>query len=375
MSGTRLASRALLAACALAVLTTANLPAQVAAKKPKKADSAATPQLKKIDSLKPVPPMFASDSLLALTFTANLRALRGDKGETSPWRSASMSYAAPGGATVTVPMRAKTRGKWRLKNCTFPPIRLDVPNKTATGTLFEAIEKPKFVNICKNTDRFEQHTLQEMQLYRIYNLLTPASHRVRAWRVTYRDSASGKEEATRYGFLVEDPEEMAARLGGRLMEIKGAGPDDFHPEHIALVFMFEYMIGNTDFSLSQLHNGESIRKADIFAPLITVAYDFDFSGAVNAPYATVDPQLTAIRRVRQRLFRGYCAFNAEYPVAAQRFIEKKDAIYALYADHLGTLMDPGIVRETLEYFDEFYKVIGSPREMQRNLIDNCVGRR
>lgn len=160
MSSTRFASRALLAACALAVVTTATLPAQAAPKKPKKADSASTPQPKKIDSLKPVPPMFATDSLLSVTFTANLRALRGDKGETSPWRTASMSYAAPGGETVTVPMRAKTRGKWRLKNCHFPPIRLDVPSKTAKGTLFEGIEKPKFVNTCKATERFEQHVLQ-----------------------------------------------------------------------------------------------------------------------------------------------------------------------------------------------------------------------
>ena len=78
-----------------------------------------------------------------------------------------------------------------------------------------------------------------------------------------------------------------------------------------------------------------------------------------------------MKKVRQRLFRGYCAFRDEYPAAIALFQAKKDAIYALYHDDIGKLMDQGVVRETLEYFDEFYKDLKNPRDA----LSTCVGSR
>ena len=364
--------------CALASLTLASaVHAQAAtagAKKPRKADSLSATGLKVVDSLPPSP-LFTGDSLLTLTFTANIRQLRGDRADSVPYRWATMSYAGADGKTVTVPMRAKTHGIWRLKNCNFPPLRLNAANKTAKGTLFENADKPKFVNACRDNDSYEQYVLQEMQLYRIYQLLTPLSHRVRALRVTYRDSASGKDEMTRHAFVFEDPELMAARIGrGHLVKTKGATPDDIDNAQLALVYLFEYMIGNTDFSFNGLHNGELVQKPDM-SPVIPVAYDFDFAGAVNTPYATVDPQLQRdIKRVRQRLFRGYCVLAPHFPDAIALFQAKKDAIYALYRDDIGKLLKPDIVKETLEYFDEFYDSIRTPKDAER-VFRNCVGTR
>ena len=133
-----------------------------------------------------------------------------------------MAYAGADGKTVTVPMRAKTHGIWRLKNCVIPPIRLNVSNKEAKHTLFHDMQKPKMVSVCRKNDGYEQYVLKEMQLYRIYQTITPISHRVRTLRVTYTDSASGNVEATRYAFLFEDPDELAARLGGEMTKTKGA---------------------------------------------------------------------------------------------------------------------------------------------------------
>jgi hypothetical protein len=214
--------------------------------------------------------------------------------------------------------------------------------------------------------------LQEMQLYRIYQVLTPVSHRVRTLRITYVDSASGKPDAVRYGFVFEDPDEMADRLGGKLMKVKGAMPDDIDPERLAVAYLFEYLIGNTDFSFNGLHNGELIAKADATL-LLPVAYDFDFSGAVNAPYATVDPRL-AVKRVRDRLYRGYCVLTPEMPAAIAQFKQKKDAIYALYRDDVGKLLDEKVVRETLEWFDDFYRTIGDERDTA-GMLRTCVGPR
>lgn len=316
------------------------------------------------------PPLFTSDAPLAVTFTTNVKQLRDDRKETAPYRNATISYAGADGKTVTVPIKVKTHGIWRLKNCEFPPLRFNISNKDAKGTLFHDLQKPKVVNVCKDRDNYEQLVLQEMQLYRVYQTLTPVSHRVRTLRITYADSSSGKVVATRYGFLFEDPDEMADRLGGRLMKVKGAGPDDLDPQRAAVAYLYEYLIANTDVSFNGLHNGELISKPD-GSPLLPVAYDFDFSGAVNAPYATVDPRLP-VKRVRDRLYRGYCVLKPEMPAAIALFQQKKDAIFALYRDDVGKLLDDRIVRETLDYFDDFYKTIGNDREVA-NMQRNCVG--
>ena len=358
------------AAIALPAIAGAQAQTETKAKK-KKADSLGTPKPKKVDSIPP--PLFTSETPLAVTFTTNFRQLRGDKGQTSPWRSATIAYSGSDGKSVTIPIKAKTHGIWRLAHCDIPPIRFNVSNKDAKGTLFHDIQKPKVVNACRDRANYEQLLLQEMQLYRIYQVLTPVSHRVRTLRVTYVDSASGKQEAIRHAFLFEDPGELAGRFGGEMLKTKGAGPDDLDPTQAAIVFLFQFMIGNTDFSFNGLHNGELIFKPDGM-PLLPVAYDFDFSGAVNAPYATVDPRL-AVKRVRDRQYRGYCVLKPEIPAAIALFQQKKEAIYALYRDDIGKLLEERIVKETLEYFDDFYNTIKSERDAERGMLDSCVGPR
>jgi hypothetical protein len=364
------------AAAALLFVAGASLAqAQDAGKKPKKpkaakaaADSlmdAGPPKPKKM----PAPPMFASEQPLELTLTTNIKQIKKDKTGEAPWRAATISYAGDGGKTVTVPVRVKTRGVWRLKHCEYPPIRIKVADKAGKGTLLADLDEPKLVTYCRNLDTYEQYVLQEAQLYRINRLVTDVSHRVRLVRLSYADSASGKVEVTRYSFLIEDPAQVARRANGVILDQKGATADDLEPEISALAFTFQYFIGNTDFSYSGLHNGEVIALAD--GRNLPVSYDFDFAGAIDATYAGVDPSLQ-VKRVRDRQFRGYCVHEAAYPNAFAQFIAKKDAIYALYRDEIGRLIAPGTAKRTLSYYDDFYKDIATPKDVQRNLFSTCV---
>ena len=319
------------------------------------------------------PPLFTSAAPLAVTFTANWGRVRDDRSETSPYHAATMAYAGPDGKTITVPLKVKTHGIWRLKHCNLPPLRLSFSNKEAKQTLFYDLQKPKMVSACKDNDTYEQLLLKEMQLYRVYQTVTPVSHRVRLLRVSYADSATGKAETTRYAFVFEDPDELADRLGGKVTKIKGATAEDFDPDALATAFVFEYFIGNLDFSFNGVHNAETIIRNDGSSAL-PVAYDFDFSGAVNAPYATVDPQFRS-KRVTDRVFRGYCAILPSFPAAIALFQAKKDQIYALYHDATGSLLSPGNVKETLEYYDQFYDDVKTPRDAEGNVLRTCVGPR
>lgn len=334
------------------------------AKKAKAADS--TPKAPKL----PDSPLFRGTSVLDVTFTTNLKALKKDKGDKAPWHAATLSYAdsgAPQGQRV-VPVRARTRGIWRLKNCDFPPVRLNFANKEVKGSVWHDLDEPKLVSYCKGAPSYEQYVLQEYQLYRIYRLLTPASHQVRLLRMSYADSATGKVETTKYAFIIEDPAHLASRLGGKVLKAQGATPDDLDPQVATISYLFQYMIGNTDFSVSGLHNAELVAMPT--GTNLPIAYDFDYSGAVDASYAAPDPSLP-ISSVRQRLYRGFCQQNPLVPGVLQLFQQKKAEIYALYTDPIGALMNPRTVKSTLSYFDEFYATISNPKDLERRVIKEC----
>jgi len=325
----------------------------------------------KVDSAKhrDASAFFESQDPVEVTLTTNIGKIRGDKGDNPPWRPATLTYKGHEGSLVTVPIKARTRGIWRLKMCEFPPLRLNFSGETSKGTIFDNLDKPKLVSYCHDMDTYEQYILQEYQLYRVYQLITPVSHKARLIKFIYADSADGKVRARRYGFIMEEPKALAARLGGKVMEQKGAGGENLDPLQDALFGVFQYFIGNTDFSVSQLHNVELFFNEQ--GDVMPIAYDFDFSGAVNARYATVDSSLR-ISNVRERLFRGYCTDAESYKKAFAIFNEKKPEIYALYSDSIGKLMDKGRVRETLSYFDEFYETINNGREAKRSIIESCL---
>ena len=318
-----------------------------------------------------VPPIYEALPPLTVTLRADLDRLRKDQDEDAPWRPASLSYLNDMGDTVRVPLRARTRGIWRLHNCEFPPLRLNFRSDSVKTTLFARLDEPKLVNYCRNSSRYEEYVLQEYQLYRIYNLLTPYSHRVRLLRASYADADGGKVRATRWAFLLEEPDALAHRIGADRIELKGVGPSDVDPYQHVLYAVFQYMIGNTDWSVGALHNVGVFFKDGAY---MAVAYDFDYSGAVDAQYAVPDPSLH-LTTVRNRLYRGYCVGDEPFADVFALFNARKDAIYALYRDEAGSLLQRGTAERTLRYFDEFYKTINNPRTAKQAIMDQCLGRR
>ena len=357
--------------CALCFAGSGLFAGPALAQEPSLAQAPASRDPAKPNSPRPAPTFFDSEDPLTVTLTANLGNLTGRRRTDTAWRAATLSYKTTEPTAVTVPLRVRTRGIWRLKTCEFPPLRLNFSGERADETVFRGLDKPKLVSYCRDNDTYEQYVLQEYQLYRIYQLLTPVSHKVRLLRVAYTDSAGGKVEATRYAILLEEPKALAARLGGKILEQKGALPGDLDPFQDALVGVFQYLIGNTDFSTNGLHNMELFAKEN--GDVLPLAFDFDFSGAVNASYATVDPSLS-VTRVRDRLFRGYCTAGDAYPRVFALFNEKKPQIYALYDDPVGRLLDRRVAKETLKFFDEFYRTINDSGSARSEILKACIAR-
>ena len=167
------------------------------------------------------------------------------------------------------------------------------------GTVFEGVGSLKLGTHCAGDQEYEQYTLREYLAYRIFNLFTPRSFRARLAKATHVDSSTGKTLAIRYAMFIESEADVARRLEGRVVQLPRTLFRDLDPETLTLMMLFEYMIGNTDFSIFALHNVRLVQ--DQARVLYPIPYDFDLSGVVNARYAVPDRQLP-IATVLDRLY-------------------------------------------------------------------------
>lgn len=314
-------------------------------------------------------PLFQTRDALQLVLTADFRTVSRDRDTLSTKRyPAKLQVVQDGGDTLNLSVQLRTRGHYRLasRNCPFVPLRIDFARDGVAKTPFQGQRGLKLVTHCRNEDRYEEYVLREELVYRLHNLVTPFSFRSRLATVTYRDT-TGKSLGKFPAFFVEDERDVARRNGGKIAELKGALFDDLDPTETTRFSLFEYMIGNTDFSIYALHNVRLVVSEG--ARYTPVAYDFDFSGMVGAHYATPDPRLP-IKEVRTRLYRGGCTQIDYVPGVATEFLALKPAMIALYDSAKG--LNRRSVEEAKYYLNEFFETIGNPRELKSSIMDRCV---
>ncbi len=276
------------------------------------------------------------------------------------------------GAERRLPVILRTRGHYRLmaRNCRFVPIRIDFPDSGRKGTPFAGQTGIKLGTHCQNDDRrYDTYTRREYLAYKLFNFVTPMSFRARLATGTYVDSASGKEIAKHTAMFIENEDDLARRMGGKVREMRGALFDDLEQEQLLRASLFEYLIGNTDFSWAALHNTRVVQTPD--GTIFPVVYDFDFSGLVAAHYATPDPRM-GIRKVTERRFRGPCRPVDAYVKAAQPFIAQKAAIMGAIDQVPGVTKDDK--ERTTDFLREFYERIEKPQDIKRHIVDMCEQR-
>ena len=251
----------------------------------------------------------------------------------------------------------RIRGKSRRRVCSFPPLRFNFAAGDTAQSIFKGQDKIKFVTQCRGQGSAQSDVLQEYAAYRIFSLISEFSYKVRLLHITYTDTEGRPEENTfdHYGFLIESSSELADRVGGQLAHETGVSLRSLDSKQAANVFIFQYLIGNTDWSLvtadeddSCCHNGDLF---DIGSARYYVPYDFDRSGLVNARYARPDPSLR-ISRVTQRLYRGFC-------ISTDALRDALSAIKARRADILGVISQLPVlsqkdIKATTKYLERFF---------------------
>ncbi len=313
-------------------------------------------------------PLFESDVPVELTLEADFARLRNDRAEQSEERPAVIRWTEPDGTSRRAELEVRTRGSFRLQEriCPMPPLRLDFRTGAMRGTLFEGQDKVKLVTFCRDRDDHEENVVEEYLAYRIYNELTDQSFRVRLARITYVDTSGRHDPVTRYGFFIESEEALVERLGGRVLEAPQVPPSWVDGPNLLRLSVFEYLIGNTDWSVVELHNARLV----LIPPdrYVVVPYDFDMAGLVNAPYAAPDPSLPIID-VRQRLYRGYCRPDADYRSTYAEFIERKPDLFAIIANQPG--LDDDARSRAARYVERFYEVIEDAGDARERIEKAC----
>lgn len=312
------------------------------------------------------PALFDTDDPLEVALQADLKSVFKDRSDNAPYHPASVVYRA-GQDSVYIPIRVKTRGHFRkmAANCKYPPILLNFDSiHTPSHSVFRGQDKLKLVTPCRG----DESVINEFLVYKVYNLITPKSFLARLVKVIYRDSVKDKASDSYYGILLEDEDQMALRNGAISLKIQGLRPESTQKEDFLRMAVFQYMIGNTDWSVQFRQNIKLISTDPKELPY-TVPYDFDHAGIVRAPYANPAPELR-MKSTQQRRYRGHCVPDMnEFAPIFNTFNNLKDKVYSVYAD--SPLLSDGYKSQTLAFLDKFYETINDPEEAMKAFSYPC----
>jgi hypothetical protein len=214
----------------------------------------------------------------------------------------------------------------------------------------------------------------EYLVYKSFALLSEVSYRVRLVKVQYVDlDGKDRRTGTRLGMLVEHQDHMARRYGLEPLYPESVLREQIDPWQAARVCLFQFMIGNTDYSLLRArpgdpccHNMQLIGSEN--GPVLTVPFDFDYAGVINARYAVPAEDLP-IKRVTQRAYRGLCNLNEYLPLTVERFLDERQSIIELYQSQ--TELTDRNRRRALRFYRPFFDMLKDPEAVRKSIIAHC----
>jgi len=309
---------------------------------------------------------FQEEKLLIMDLVTDLKKLTSEK-KLETYQPATVTCHFPDSSVISEAIRLSARGEFRRTECFVPSIKLDFKNESSPK--LSPLSKLKLVVGCGARADDERLLLKEFLIYKMYNLLTEKSFRVRLLHINYKDTREKVKSYSQYGFLIEDVDKMAKRNKCSEVEKQVFRTERTDRDQMTLVSIFQYMIGNTDWSVPNYHNIKLMRPVtDSISFPYTVPYDFDFAGLVDAHYATPNQDLP-ISSVRERLYRGFPRTMEEIQRTLNIFREKREAIKNLILNF--ELLNLRYRKEMISYLDEFYKTIEITSLVKRIFIDDA----
>ena len=265
-------------------------------------------------------------------------------------------------ASMEVQLRA--RGNFRRSECYFPPIKMKIKKNQREGTLFDGNKTLKLVMPCKLEAENNDNILQEFIAYKIYERIAPYHFKTKRVNIDFEEIKRDKTKNFQLkGFFIEDDKRVAQRHEG---DIYGRFVHPLRMEHLTSVqnAFFQFLLGNTDFSVAYQHNGKLMYKDNQFIPL---PYDFDMTGWVNPSYAKVNVSL-GINSVQERVYRGFKRDQEYFDQVREQFIEKKSELMDLVAGFESEFSNPDEFKTMFDFMADFYDVLEDDDKFEKTII-------
>ena len=130
---------------------------------------------------------------------------------------------------------------------------------------------------------------------------------------------------------------------------------------------FQYMIGNTDFSISYQHNGKLLFAEKAFLPL---PYDFDMTGWVNPSYGFGNPTLD-LSSLTERRYRGFKRDKEVFDTVRNQFIGTKDQITSLVKSFELEFDSKKQYETMFGFMEEFFEIIEDDSKFKKLILDQA----
>lgn len=271
--------------------------------------------------------LFGSEDMMEISLRFDISKFLKEKSQ-EEYFDAVLTYN-PGEADSLINyIRLRARGNSRLEMCNFPPVRLNFKDCENRPIDLEGISNVKLITHCSANKVYEEYILKEYMAYKLYNLVSDYSFRVRLLKINYIDTGKKKYNKTLFGVLIEPLDLLEKRLNVLELENIVIRPSFLDPASFDKLCMFQFMIGNEDWFLANLHNLKIVDpQFNQKEMLHAIPYDFDYSGLVNAVYA-VPNERYGLENIQDRIYTGLCRTDMEFRKLMDVFYSKKNDFYS-----------------------------------------------
>jgi hypothetical protein len=325
--------------------------------------------VRQVDTIETTLDLFGEKAPMHITLTFNIKEYQREKykGEYMP---VHFTYKLNDTVQLEKDMRLKARGKFRRNHCSLAPFWLDVVKTDQKNGNSTGFHRVKIVTHCKGAVAYAEYVLKEYLCYKIYNIISPVSFRVRLVRMTYVDTGRKNKATEGWAFMIEPEELLAQRMDAHVVRRDNISTALLRPWEIDILALFQYMIGNVDYSIYGRQNIKLLGLPGYGSAGYTpVPYDFDYTGLVDTYYA-IPSEFTGLNSVRDRMYLGPCRDDNSYLAATKHLDQCRDEILDLIRNF--EYLEERYKDEMIDYIEAYYAISENKKALLSAMKRTCI---
>lgn len=326
-------------------------------------------------------PLFSSHAMMEMTIPLDFKSLcRPRETPDCDYTPTVLEYKDEQGQTHSIDIEIKIRGGWRslTRNCSAPLLFIRFNEQQTAGTPFAGQSMLPLTTHCgqglslessrvkQSHVTWEQYLLKEYLAHRLYNEITDISLNARLVRMTYPNPDKPNRSIVNYAFFTEHFKSVAKRNGAELLSRGSFDHEKLDAHSADLVALFQYLIGNTDWSIVRERN--IVLLQDSSGSLQPLPFDFDMSGLVNAHYAGPAPGLS-IDQVTERQYLGFCHPDTDWDALFEFFLDRQETLLSMIAEIPG--LKKQSIRVTNRFLEQFFSTLQSSERREKKIVSQC----